>query len=72
MQGDGAQFTMIPNVLTAESPRGLRRLMLRNNKRLNAFVNYQILFVDGKWHAWYYEDVAKDVAIKKTQDEVFK
>jgi hypothetical protein len=70
MIGDGTKFTMIPNVLSAESPRGLRRLMLLNNKRLNAFVNYQILFVNGRWHAWYYEDVTKDAVSRNQSKEI--
>lgn len=51
--------TVIPNFLTAGSPRGLRRLMLLNNKRLGAWHNYQIQFVNGKWFAWFHEEVTR-------------
>jgi hypothetical protein len=51
--------TLIPNFLTAGSPRALRRLMFLNNKRLSSFLEYQIQFVNGKWFAWYYEDALK-------------
>jgi hypothetical protein len=55
----------IPNFLTAESPQGLRRAMLRNNARLGGFVNYfglgqitlrgRLVFV-----AWFYDRVESD------------
>lgn len=54
-----AKATVIPNYLTAASPKALRRLMLLNNKRLGAWHNYQIQFVNGKWFAWYHEEVSR-------------
>lgn len=51
--------TVIPNYLAASSPRGLRRLMLSNNRRLGAWIDYRISFVNGKWFAWYYEEMAR-------------
>jgi hypothetical protein len=56
-----AKGTVIPNFLTASTPRGLRRLMLLNNKKLNAWHNYQIMFVNGKWFAWYHAEVSRDL-----------
>lgn len=54
-----ARATVIPNFLTAASPRALRRLMLLTNKRLGAWHNYQIQFVNGKWFAWYHEEITR-------------
>jgi hypothetical protein len=52
-----AKLTSIPNFISAESPQGLRRLMLRTNVRLGTrLVWHSIQFVDGKWFAWFYED----------------
>jgi hypothetical protein len=45
--------------LTASSPQGLRRLMLLNNKKRGAWHNYQIMFVEGKWVAWYHTEVLR-------------
>ena len=52
-----AKATVIPNYLASASPNGLRRLMLLNNKRLGQWLDYKITYVNGKWFAWYYEDV---------------
>jgi len=54
-----ARSTVIPNFLTAGTPKALRRLMLFNNKRLGAWHNYQISFVNGKWYAWFHEEVTR-------------
>jgi hypothetical protein len=54
-----ARATVIPNFLSASSPRALRRLMLMTNKRLGAWHNYQIQFVNGKWFAWYHEEITR-------------
>jgi hypothetical protein len=48
----------IPNFVTARSPLGLRRVMLLNNaKHRKVFNYYSIHFVDGKWFAWFYNEV---------------
>lgn len=45
----------VPDFLSSQTARGLRRKMLRNNIRHKGFVVYQdIQFVDGLWYAWYY------------------
>lgn len=54
--------TLIPNFLRASSPQGLRRVMLSNNARLGAMVQYfSIQQVTDRnksyWIAWYYEDI---------------
>jgi hypothetical protein len=55
--------THIPNYIVASSPQGLRRLMLKNNIRLGGFVSYyQITFAEGKWFAWFLEDVQDAVS----------
>jgi len=60
-----ASSTVIPNFLAASTPRGLRRLMLLNNRRLGAWHNYQIQFTNNKWYAWYHEDIirANDIGL---------
>jgi hypothetical protein len=61
----------IPNFITAASPLGLRRQMLKTNARLGMFVKYfDITFVTEKsksyWVAWFYEDIDfKDVLFKE-------
>lgn len=52
----------IPNYVKAGSPIGLRRQMLMNNARLNAFVIYgdiQNYMENGKvvWIAWFMEPI---------------
>lgn len=52
----------IPNFLSASTPQGLRRLMLRNNARIGAWINYfalQSVIQNGKpvWFVWYYEPI---------------
>lgn len=54
-----ARSTVIPNYLTAATPEKLQRLMLETNMRLGAWHNYQIQFVNGKWFAWYHEDISR-------------
>lgn len=46
----------IPNYLSAQSPLGLRRLMLLNNIRKGKQFNYfDIQFVKGAWFVWFFE-----------------
>lgn len=48
----------IPNYIAASSPMGLRRLMLLNNARKAMFFHYfNIQFVNGKWYAWYFDEI---------------
>lgn len=49
---------MIPNYLVASSPLGLRRLMLFNNAKQNAFLKYDVMYVEGRWYAWYIADIS--------------
>lgn len=45
----------ILDFVSAKTPRGLRRSMLRNNAKHKGFVVYQdVQFVKGSWYAWYY------------------
>lgn len=51
----------IPNFITAQSPMGLRRMMLLNNAKNNTQFKYFDIAqatVSGKvvWVAWYYTD----------------
>lgn len=54
----------IPQFLTARTPMGLRRAMLRNNTRQKGFVVYQdIQWVesDRRWYAWFYVKVEQEL-----------
>jgi hypothetical protein len=60
----------IPNFITAASPLGLRRAMLKTNSRLGSFVRYFDItntVINGRptWVAWFYEDI-------DFKDELFK
>ena len=53
-----ARLDKIPNFVTAQTPRGLRRQMFLNNMRKNVqYVYHHIQFVDGKWFAWFYDEM---------------
>lgn len=54
-----AKSTVIPDFLTAGSPRELRRLMFKNNVAHSAWFNYQIQFANGKWYAWFHVDLTR-------------
>lgn len=61
--GEG-RSTFIPNFISASTPQGLRRLMLKNNfKKGIQFFYFDIQFVKGKWVAWYRQDI-------KTKDDM--
>lgn len=62
--------TTIPNFITAASPQGLRRLMLMTNKRLGAWHNYQIQFVNGRWFAWYHAGLDNKEEIESLMSDV--
>ena len=63
-----AQKKELPNCIKAKSVRRLRFLMLKNNIRLSATINYfDIQHVKGEWYAWYFEprslsELEKDLA----------
>lgn len=58
----------IPNFITAESPQGLRRKMLRNNIKWKGYVKYfNIQFVKGKWVAWYVIGL-EESALQESED----
>lgn len=51
----------IPNYVSAVTPLGLRRAMLRNNANNKLVFNYySIQFVNGRWYAWFYAEIAND------------
>lgn len=65
----------IPQFLSAGSPRGLRRLMFRNNLKHKGFVKYfDIQWVPGdkRWYAWFFvtekaQEVLEDVNATETE-----
>lgn len=44
--------------LSASTPKGLERQMLKNNLARRAWHNYQIVFDGRKWYAWYQVDLS--------------
>ena len=53
-----ARLDKIPNFVTAQTPMGLRRQMFLNNMSKNVqYVYHAIQYVNGKWFAWYYEEM---------------
>lgn len=61
--------TVIPNYVTASTPRGLRRVMLRNNVRDGMQYAYEIIFnsKENKWYAWFYKDIVKDITTRQSE-----
>ena len=53
------KITNIPHFLSARSPQGLRRLMLRNNVKHGLIFDYKIMFDGSKWYAWYQLDAVE-------------
>ena len=59
----------IPNFVKAQSPQGLRRVMLLNNVRLGSFVNYYGIssYRDDKnklvFIAWFFESIKNNDSI---------
>lgn len=50
-------ITNIPHFISARTPQGLRRLMLKNNVKHGLVFNYyQIVFDGKKWYAWFQLD----------------
>lgn len=62
-----AKSTTIPNYLVASTPLGLRRLMLLNNRKQSAYLEYNIMYVGDKWYAWYIADIS---ALQNTDDPI--
>ena len=59
----------IPSFLTARSPEGLRRLMLRNNAKHAMFFKYfDIQFVNGRWYAWYILNLKTNVPFNSPEE----
>ena len=45
----------LPNFIQAQSPRGLRLLMLKTNIKHGITIRFfDIQFANGKWFAWFY------------------
>jgi len=59
------KITLIPHYLSARSPEGLRRLMLRNNVKHKAIFDYKIMIFGNKLLAWYQLD-----AVDGFRDEI--
>jgi len=52
----------IPTYVRAQSPQGLRRLMLRNNIKHGAIFEYKIMLgPDSYWYAWFQLDYGDEM-----------
>jgi hypothetical protein len=59
-----------PDFITAKTPKGLRRAMLRNNLKQKGFVVYEFIqYVqsDKLWYAWFY---VKPKTIREVEGEL--
>ena len=53
-------LNLIPDFIASDSPKGLRRLMIKTNARDGVSYNYfDIQNVDGKWYAWFYREAKR-------------
>jgi hypothetical protein len=60
-----ANLFNIPHFLSAETPEGLRQLMLANNvSRLREF-RYQIVHDGTNWVAWFYDEASETKVFTK-------
>lgn len=41
--------------------------MLLNNRKQSAYLEYDIMFVNGRWYAWYIADIA---ALQNSDDPI--
>ena len=52
----------IPHFLSARSPSGLRRAMLKNNMKWGMVFNYYQIVYDGqRWYAWYQMNAVEEM-----------
>jgi hypothetical protein len=62
-----ASAARIPNFVVAGDVKSLRRAMLLNNAKLGSEVVYfDIQFAQGKWYAWFFEDMMNALADEAT------
>jgi hypothetical protein len=47
----------IKSFLKAKTAEKLMKLMLENNVRKSSWHDYQIIYVDGFWYAWFTADI---------------
>lgn len=65
-----ASLRDIPNYISASSPKGLRRKMLKNNfdkKKVHRYFDIQMINEES-WVAWYYENMSMDDELKEIED----
>lgn len=56
------QPTQVPSFLTASTPLGLKRKMVRNNLKFGYFIQYlNIQFANKRWYAWFYIDLSNEL-----------
>lgn len=54
-----SQVNKIKRFLKAKNPEALEVLMLNNNIATNAYYNYDIVFANGVWFAWFEQDASE-------------
>jgi ribosomal protein S6 len=68
-----ANLFAVPNFIKATSPQGLRRLMYQVQiKDRMQYVFFDISFVSGYWHAWYFYEPKTDTDKVKSAQELTK
>lgn len=56
-----ANAKLIPQYVSARSPQGLRRAMIMLNAKSGAWHKFfDIQYVDGRWFAWFYQEVTAE------------
>jgi hypothetical protein len=60
----------VKRYLKARTPELLVTQQLRNNIKTGKFHNYQIVFANGTWYAWY-NDTAQDL-LRQSQEKMME
>jgi hypothetical protein len=59
----------VPQYVSASTPQGLVREMLKNNLKLKGHVQYHsIQFAEGRWYAWFLQDISESLKKGNSQD----
>ena len=59
----------VKRFVSASTPKGLEKEMLRNNIKRNRFHDYQIVYDGSTWFAWYLDDRTDPLeAVKELND----
>jgi len=56
--------------LKSSSDRGLERKMLKHSIIAGGFIDYQIIFADGVWYAWFNADILEKLKSEINQKKI--